>query len=124
MRSRIPRGVMTDREGIKEWAVGEGRFGIFTIGHSNHTLEHFLHLLEEPGIEVVVDVRSVPRSAYAPYFDQAPLRRALEERGIRYLYLGADWVVDPTATRSTIRRVTFATDAWPPARNSDRDSSG
>lgn len=70
--------------------MGEGRFGIFTVGHSNHTLEHFLNLLEEPGIEVVVDVRSVPRSAYAPQFDQEPLRRSLEERGIRYLYLGAE----------------------------------
>jgi uncharacterized protein (DUF488 family) len=31
---------------------------IFTIGHSNHSLERFAELLETHGIEVIADVRS------------------------------------------------------------------
>lgn len=35
---------------------------VFTIGHSNRELADLLALLEQHRIEVVADVRSVPRS--------------------------------------------------------------
>jgi len=35
--------------------------GIFTIGHSNHTIEVFLGLLRRHDIRGLVDVRSKPR---------------------------------------------------------------
>jgi uncharacterized protein (DUF488 family) len=38
---------------------------IYTIGHSNHTLENFTALLREHAIEVLVDVRSQP---YSPFW--------------------------------------------------------
>jgi uncharacterized protein (DUF488 family) len=63
---------------------------IYTIGHSNQSIERFVELLREFGIEAVADVRSVPRSAYATQFDQEPLRCALAEAGIRYVYLGKE----------------------------------
>lgn len=63
---------------------------IFTIGHSNHAIEPWLALVRQNDIEVVVDIRSSPYSKYAPQFDQAPLRRSLEEAGVKYLYLGAE----------------------------------
>ena len=59
---------------------------IYTIGHSNIELEDFLSLLE--GIEVVVDVRSVPFSKYAPQFNLKNVKSALESIGIEYKYLG------------------------------------
>jgi uncharacterized protein (DUF488 family) len=62
----------------------------FTLGHSNHTIEVFLRLARSHSVEVVVDTRSAPYSKYAPQFDQAALRRSLEEAGIRYLYMGAE----------------------------------
>jgi hypothetical protein len=31
---------------------------LFTIGHSNHTIEKFIHLLEQHGIAALVDIRS------------------------------------------------------------------
>lgn len=62
--------------------------GVFTVGHSNHPIERFLGLLAEHAIEALTDVRSVPRSGYSPTFDQAPLRLALAEAGIRYVFLG------------------------------------
>jgi uncharacterized protein (DUF488 family) len=63
---------------------------VLTIGHSNHTVEHFLGLLKAHGIQVVVDERSQPYSKYATQFDQDALRLALQEAGIRYLYLGRE----------------------------------
>ena len=38
---------------------------IFTVGHSNQSLESFLDLLGRHGIDLVVDVRSSPYSQYA-----------------------------------------------------------
>ena len=63
---------------------------VFTIGHSNHTVEHFLGLLKMHSIQVVVDVRSQPYSKYATQFDHEPLKLVIQEAGIRYLYLGRE----------------------------------
>jgi uncharacterized protein (DUF488 family) len=63
---------------------------VFTVGHSNHTVEHFLGLLQSQAIEVVVDTRSQPHSKYAVQFDYDALKAALEAVGIRYLYLGRE----------------------------------
>ena len=35
------------------------RHPLFTIGHSNHPLEHFRELLRRHGVETVADVRSL-----------------------------------------------------------------
>lgn len=61
---------------------------LFTIGHSNHPLQRFVDLLVRHGIQLVCDVRSTPYSRFNPQFNREPLREALEERGIAYLYLG------------------------------------
>jgi uncharacterized protein (DUF488 family) len=63
---------------------------VFSIGHSNHTAEHFLGLLKAHGIQVVVDTRSQPYSKYATQFDHEALKPALQDAGIRYLYLGRE----------------------------------
>ncbi len=61
---------------------------LFTIGHSNHEMEHFLGLLKRHRTEVVVDVRSSPSSQYATHFDGLVLKAALERAGIQYVFLG------------------------------------
>ncbi|HEX3372223.1 MAG TPA: DUF488 domain-containing protein, partial [Candidatus Acidoferrales bacterium] len=63
---------------------------VLTIGHSNHTMEHFVGLLKAHGIQVVVDERSQPYSKYATQFDQDLLKIALQNVGVRYLYLGRE----------------------------------
>jgi uncharacterized protein (DUF488 family) len=63
---------------------------VFTIGHSNHAPEDFLSLLKEQGVQVIADVRSQPYSKYATQFDQGPLKLAVQEAGVRYLYLGRE----------------------------------
>lgn len=68
----------------------EGKRSIFTIGHSNHSLEDFIALLEKNQIEVLVDTRSYPRSKFAPYFNMDCLKEAVVSERIRYLFLGKE----------------------------------
>ena len=42
---------------------------IFTIGHSTRTLAEFISLLEEIKVDLVVDVRLIPRSRTNPQFN-------------------------------------------------------
>ena len=61
-----------------------------TVGHSNHSLEHFLHLLRPHSIEVLVDFRSQSYSKYTPYFDSDQLAKTLPPAGMKYLSFGEE----------------------------------
>ncbi|WXG39462.1 MAG: DUF488 domain-containing protein [Candidatus Freyarchaeum deiterrae] len=63
---------------------------IFTIGHSTRTFEEFYDLLKEHDIQVLVDVRSLPGSKRNPQFNRENLQKSLEEKGIKYLWLGEE----------------------------------
>ncbi|HUG94362.1 MAG TPA: DUF488 domain-containing protein [Planctomycetaceae bacterium] len=63
---------------------------IYTIGHSNHEEQKFLDLLAAHAIDVLVDVRSQPYCGYSTHFNQEPLKRAVEARGLKYLFLGRE----------------------------------
>jgi uncharacterized protein (DUF488 family) len=60
---------------------------IMTVGHSTHTLEEFIHLLQAHGARCVVDVRTVPRSRHNPQFNKASLPRSLKKVGLDYVHL-------------------------------------
>jgi uncharacterized protein (DUF488 family) len=62
---------------------------IYTIGHSTHPIETFLALLQAHSIEVLVDVRTVPRSRHNPQFETNALRTSLREAGIGYVHMAA-----------------------------------
>lgn len=62
---------------------------VFTIGHSNQTLEAFVALLQTHGIEVLVDIRRFPGSRRLPQFNRENLEAALAEAGIRYVWMEA-----------------------------------
>ncbi|HLZ25635.1 MAG TPA: DUF488 domain-containing protein [Ktedonobacterales bacterium] len=64
--------------------------GIFTIGHSNHSLDTFLSLLERHAIQVLIDIRSQPFSRYVTHFNYPEVEDAIERRGIQYRYMGQE----------------------------------
>lgn len=63
---------------------------IWSIGHSNHSMERLVELLRASGIEVVVDVRSQPHSRWNTQFNAGPVRVQIERAGIRYVFLGEE----------------------------------
>jgi uncharacterized protein (DUF488 family) len=57
---------------------------IWTIGHSTRTIDVLISLLEENGIKVIADVRTLPGSRRYPQFNREMLAKSLTEHGIRY----------------------------------------
>ena len=68
----------------------ENRPSLYTIGHSNRTLDSFLSVLASHGITAVADVRSHPYSKANPQFDRNTLSDALEAHEIEYVFLGKE----------------------------------
>jgi uncharacterized protein (DUF488 family) len=61
---------------------------IYSIGHSDHSIEGFLDLLHRNGIALLVDVRSQPYSRWVPQFNREKLARELEAAGVHYIFMG------------------------------------
>jgi uncharacterized protein (DUF488 family) len=57
---------------------------IWTIGHSTHSIDDFVRMLDTNGIQSLVDVRTVPKSRHNPQFGQDALRESLPANGIDY----------------------------------------
>jgi uncharacterized protein (DUF488 family) len=60
---------------------------IYTIGHSNRPIDAFIAMLRAHGVELLVDIRTVPKSRHNPQFGQDQLPGSLEAAGIDYRYL-------------------------------------
>ncbi len=57
---------------------------IFTIGHSTRTIAEFVALLKQVNVDLLVDVRSIPRSRAVPQFNFDTLPGSLAAEGIGY----------------------------------------
>ena len=60
---------------------------ILTVGHSTKPIEEFIRLLRAHEVELLVDVRTVPRSRHNPQFEQQALAASLGQAGIDYCHL-------------------------------------
>jgi uncharacterized protein (DUF488 family) len=58
-----------------------------TIGHSNRPLEELLRMLTAHGVDLLVDVRLMPRSRYNPQFNTEVLPEPLAAAGIGYVHM-------------------------------------
>ena len=67
---------------------GHSTLRVFTIGHSDHSAEEFVALLQQHCVELVVDVRSQPYSQWVPQFNRENLIRTLTAAQVRYRFLG------------------------------------
>lgn len=68
---------------------------IYTVGHSSHSIDFFLDLLQSFAISCVVDVRSVPASSYNPQFNREPLSAFLRAHDIGYIHFGREFGARP-----------------------------
>ncbi|AFM15633.1 hypothetical protein Mycch_0817 [Mycolicibacterium chubuense NBB4] len=60
---------------------------IYTVGHSTRTADEFIGLLQEFGIRLLADIRTVPKSRHNPQFHQDQLPASLSTAGIEYRHL-------------------------------------
>jgi uncharacterized protein (DUF488 family) len=65
------------------------RQAAFTIGHSTRSVQDFISLLLSHQIDLVVDVRTVPRSRRNPQFNRETLPQSLQEAEIGYEHVAA-----------------------------------
>jgi uncharacterized protein (DUF488 family) len=60
---------------------------IFTIGHSTHSAERFLSLLQGHDVQQIVDIRTIPKSRRHPQFNGDALDPYLAGHGITYRHM-------------------------------------
>ena len=60
---------------------------VLTIGHSTRTLDEFIALLKAHAVTLVVDVRTIPRSAHNPQFNEDSLPDSLKKVTIGYVHM-------------------------------------
>lgn len=57
---------------------------IFTVGHSTHPIDEFIHMLHANSVDLVADVRTIPKSRHNPQYGEDELRASLLAAGIGY----------------------------------------
>ncbi len=60
---------------------------ILAIGHSTRKLSEFMKILQAHSVNLLVDIRTIPRSRHNPQFNQHFLQRKLRRKNIGYLHL-------------------------------------
>lgn len=61
---------------------------LLTVGYGNRRLDDVLALLRRYEVRYLIDVRSVPHSRFNPAFSKGHLAAAMENVGIRYVFMG------------------------------------
>lgn len=60
---------------------------VYTIGHSNRSIQEFLELLAQNNINQLVDVRTIAKSRHNPQFGESEIRQSLSAAGVEYVRL-------------------------------------
>lgn len=76
--------------------TASGKARIFTIGHSNRTIQEFIQILEAYKLKLVIDIRTIRKSRHNPQFGEDRLAKALAKKGIDYLPLAGLGGLRPT----------------------------
>ena len=64
---------------------------IYTIGHSNYTIERLIDMFKVFNIDCIVDIRGIPYSKYNIQFDKETIRYLLTKAGFKYVYMGEEF---------------------------------
>jgi uncharacterized protein (DUF488 family) len=57
---------------------------VYTVGHSTRTQKQLIELLQHYGVDVLLDIRSIPYSRYNPQFNTNNMTQGMESAGIAY----------------------------------------
>ncbi|MDR5587783.1 MULTISPECIES: DUF488 domain-containing protein [Clostridium] len=67
---------------------------IYTIGHSNYSLERLIYMLKHYDIDTVVDIRGIPYSKYNVQFNKETIQKALTQAGFIYIYMAEEFAAN------------------------------
>jgi uncharacterized protein (DUF488 family) len=67
--------------------IAEQHVRIYSVGHSNRSLEELLDLLREFDIRTLADIRRFPGSRRLPHFGRENLATVLDEKGVSYVWM-------------------------------------
>jgi len=76
----------TPPDGRRIFLIAYSLVQLWTIGHSNRTLEQFLEILTGQQIELLADVRRFPGSRRQPHFNSENLPKSLTAASIDYTH--------------------------------------
>ncbi len=94
---------------------------IYSIGHSNHTWDRFAELLRPHEIELIIDVRSLPRSRFAPWSNRNQFEENLNRMDIDYVWKGDSLGGTPRGSRRSTGKHDRSADDWYQTRSSAPD---
>jgi uncharacterized protein (DUF488 family) len=57
---------------------------VYTIGHSTHSIDEFINILQQYNINELVDIRTIPKSRHNPQFNGPELAHVLRNHHIGY----------------------------------------
>jgi len=60
---------------------------VYAIGHSTRQVQDFIRILDDHSIELLADIRTIPKSRHNPQFNQNELALSLSTAGIGYLHM-------------------------------------
>jgi uncharacterized protein (DUF488 family) len=60
---------------------------LFTIGHSTHSIHHFIELLQKNEVLQLIDIRTIPKSRRNPQFNSDALAASLHEAKLAYVHM-------------------------------------
>jgi len=66
---------------------------VYTVGHSNQTIEEFIDLIKKYEVNCIIDVRTIPSSNYNPQFDRVPITSSLKPHGITYMHFDKEFIL-------------------------------
>lgn len=64
---------------------------IYTLGHSNYSVERLMEMLRYYDINCVVDIRGTPYSKHNVWFDKEVIAYTLKKNGFTYIYMGEEF---------------------------------
>ncbi|MBV8327479.1 MAG: DUF488 domain-containing protein [Chryseobacterium sp.] len=83
---------------------------MYTVGHSVHSLDYFLEMLNSFDIKILADIRRYPGSKRYPWFSKDNLEKILPENHIEYIHfedLGGRRKVQPGSVNNRWRNESF-----------------
>lgn len=61
---------------------------IYTIGHSNYSVERLVYMLKKYNIDCIVDIRGIAYSQYNIQYNKDIINLTLNGMGVKYIYMG------------------------------------